>query len=75
MTFNALMVCRQWLLRILTHVYSEIGPSGMCEIWGCPQWSCFNAFGRPMPPLLLSDDKVWQLLSIANLSSYPYSIV
>ena len=33
------------------------------------------AVGRPMPPLVLSDDEVQQLRSIANSSSFPHSIV
>ena len=33
------------------------------------------ALGRPMPPLVLSDDEVQQLQSIASSSSLPHSIV
>ena len=33
------------------------------------------AVGRPMPPLVLSDDEVQQLQSIANSRSLPHSIV
>jgi transposase len=33
------------------------------------------AVGRPMPPLVLSDDEVQQLQSVANSRSLPYSIV
>jgi hypothetical protein len=33
------------------------------------------ALGRPMPPLVLSDEEVQQLQVIANSRSYPYSLV
>ena len=33
------------------------------------------ALGRPLPPLVLSDEEVQQLQSIANSRSYPHSLV
>lgn len=33
------------------------------------------ALGRPMPPLLLSDDEVQQLQALASSRSLPHSIV
>ena len=40
-----------------------------------PEGSRFMAVGRPMPSLVLSDDAVQQLQSIANSRSLPHSIV
>jgi len=36
---------------------------------------CSVALGRPMPPLVLSDDEVQQLQGIASSRSLPHSIV